>query len=228
MSLRLLAWLKRCRLLVPMLLVIGAGSVYGQDLPVEGGTELQRYRIRIGDKLNVRFPYQPEYSLETVQVRPDGSIGLLQIGDLSAAGRTVKELQTSIEKAYRDHLLDPAVTVNITEFVPPRVYIGGQVGKPGSYDLRSGKTLIQMIFLAGGFTNLANRKMVLHARPQGNGEMVYTNCNVMAMLSKPIRQDLALQDGDYIFVPDSKLSKGTRVIEVFRSFIPSFGIGLRY
>lgn len=211
-----------------LMAVVCGGTGYGQEGLAESGPELQRYRIRIGDKLSVRFPYQPEYSLEAVQVRPDGSIGLLQIGDLPAAGQTVRELQSTIEKAYADHLREPAVTVNITEFVPPRVYIGGQVGKPGSYDLRSGRTLIQMIFLAGGFTGMANRKTVLHARPKGNGEMVYTNCNVLAMLSKPTKEDMALQDGDYIYVPDSKLSKGTRVIDVFRSFIPSFGIGLRY
>src|SRR5262249_42263862 len=114
------------------------------------------------------------------------------------------ELKAGIEKAYGETLLNPVVTVNLVEFVAPHVYVGGQVAKPGSYDLRAGRTLMQAIILAGGFTRDANRKMVLRARPDAEAKLKLTTFNVMRLLSDPkTAQEVTLQDGDYIFVPDS-------------------------
>src|SRR5262249_25905838 len=107
------------------------------------------------------------------------------------------------------------------EFVAPRIYVGGQVTKPGSYDLRAGQTLMQAIILAGGFTREANRKMVLRARPAADHKMDVTTFNVMQLLSdSKTAQEILLQDGDYVFVPDSKLSKVSRIMETFQASIP--------
>jgi polysaccharide export outer membrane protein len=185
------------------------------------------YRIRIGDKLSVKFLYHPELNEPSVVVRPDGLINLSMIDEVPAKGLTVAELKAGIEKAYSEALLNPVVSINLIEYVAPRIYVGGQVAKPGSYDLRAGQTLMQAIILAGGFTREANRKMVLHARPAGEGKLKMTEFDVMRMLSNSkAAQEVLLQDGDYVFVPDSKLSKMSRVIEAFRAAIPGIGIGI--
>jgi polysaccharide export outer membrane protein len=179
------------------------------------------YRIRCGDKVGVRFLYQPEFNEPGAVVRPDGFISLPIVSEVMARGLTVSELKAVIEKAYSEALLNPVVTVNLVEFVAPRVYVGGQVARPGSYDLRAAGTLTQAIFLAGGFTREANRKMVLRARPTAGAKMKLTTFNVMQMLSDPkMAQEVFLRDGDYVFVPDSKLTKVTRVLEVFEASIP--------
>jgi protein involved in polysaccharide export with SLBB domain len=187
------------------------------------------YRIRSGDKLSVKFLYHPELNEPSVVVRPDGFITLSMIDEVMARGLTVVELKAAIEKAYIESLLKPVVSINLIEYVAPRIYVGGQVAKPGSYELRAGHTLMQFIILAGGFTRDANRKMVLHARPIGEGKLKMTTFNVAQMLedSKAV-QEVSLQDGDYVFVPDSKLSKMSRAMEAFRALIPSFGVGMRY
>jgi protein involved in polysaccharide export with SLBB domain len=187
------------------------------------------YRIRSGDKLSVKFLYQPELNEPAVVVRPDGFITLSMIDEVMARGLTVVELKAAIEKAYSESLLNPVVSINLVEYVAPRIYVGGQVAKPGSYELRAGHTLMQFIILAGGFTRDANRKMVLHARPIGEGKLKMTTFNVMQMLDdSKAAQEVLLQDGDYVFVPDSKLSKMSRAMEAFRALIPSFGVGMRY
>lgn len=185
------------------------------------------YRIRSGDKLSVRFPYHPEFNEPAAVVRPDGYITLPVIDDVMARGLTVSELKAGIEKAYGETLLNPVVTVTLIEFVAPRVYVGGQVLKPGSYELRAGQSLIQAIILAGGFTREANRKMVLRARPDTSGKLNLTTFDVMRMFSESkAAREVSLQDGDYVFVPDSKLSKMSRIIEVLRSAAPGIGIGI--
>jgi polysaccharide export outer membrane protein len=186
------------------------------------------YRIRSGDKLSVKFLYHPELNEPSVTVRPDGLINLQMIDEVAAKGLTVSELKASIEKAYSETLLNPIVSVSLVEFVGLRVYVGGQVAKPGSYELRAAQTLIQAIFLAGGFTRDANRKMVLHAHPVEGGNLKMATFDVAQMLSDSKRtQEVLLQDGDYIFIPDSRLSKISRVLEAFRAAIPNIGLDWR-
>ncbi|HEX8397337.1 MAG TPA: polysaccharide biosynthesis/export family protein [Pyrinomonadaceae bacterium] len=181
------------------------------------------YRIKQGDKLSVKFLYHPELNEISVVVRPDGFISLQMIEDSKAEGLTISELKAQLEKSYNEILLKPVLTVALLEFVAPRVFIGGQVNKPGRYDLREGQTLVQVIFLAGGFTSDANRKMVIHARPNGSGDWEIQSANVLKVINQQGEQkDIALQDGDYIFIPDSKISQINKAVETVRGFLPRF------
>ena len=181
------------------------------------------YRIHQGDKLSVKIFYQPELNEVSMVVRPDGFISLQMIDDLQAEGLTVSELKKKLEKAYEEILLKPVISVTILEFVAPRIYIGGQINKPGRYDLRDGQTLVQVIFLAGGFTRDANKKMIMHARPDGKGDWLIQSVNAGKILSqKGTEKDLTLEDGDYIFIPESKISQITKAVEGFRGLLPRF------
>ena len=187
------------------------------------------YRIRSGDKISVKFLYQPDLNELSVVVRPDGFINLSMIDEVMARGLTVAELKVGLEKTYSEILLKPVISINLVESVAPRIFVGGQVAKPGSYELRAGQTLMQAIVLAGGFTRDANRKTVLHARPTSGDKLKMKTFDVTQMLSDSAApQEVLLQDGDYVFVPDSKLSKMSRIIEAFRAVIPGIGVGLRY
>jgi polysaccharide export outer membrane protein len=184
------------------------------------------YRIRKGDRLSVRFLYHPDLNEPSLAVRPDGFITLQIIGEVKAEGLTAAELQTKIEQAYNESLLNPVISVSLLEFKTPRVFVGGQVARPGSYELRDGKTMLQAVILAGGFTPEAHRKMVLHARPAGERELQVTAVDMTKLLAPGgSKQEELLQDGDYIFVPDSKLSKFARVMEAFRFAVPGISLG---
>jgi protein involved in polysaccharide export with SLBB domain len=183
------------------------------------------YRVKKGDKLSIRFLHQPELNEASVTVRPDGMITLQIVEEIRAEGLTAQELKKVIEKAYGETLLNPVVTVSIIEFVAARVFVSGQVAKPGSYDLRNGQTVWQAVALAGGFTREAHRKMVLHARPVGARTLKVTVVDLNQLLAPGSQeQDIQLEDGDYVFVPDSKLSRFSRIIEAFRSLLPGFTI----
>jgi protein involved in polysaccharide export with SLBB domain len=191
------------------------------------------YRIRQGDKLSVKFLYHPELSEATVMVRPDGFISLQMIDDLKAEGLTVVELKAQLERAYSESLLNPVVSVSVLEFVAPRVFVGGQVARPGSYHLRDGQTVLQAIILAGGFTREAHRRVVLHARPAGPRQLQVTAVDLTRLLRRSsASREVLLEDGDYVYVPDSKLSKLNHMIEGFRFLVPGYGIipsfGARY
>ena len=179
------------------------------------------YHLRQGDKLSIKFLYHPELNETTVTVRPDGFINLQLIDDVAAAGLTVSELKTRLEKKYDETLINPVISVALLEFVAPRIFIGGQIGKPGRYDLRDGQTMVEVIFLAGGFTENSDRRNVLRARPDSTGNWQIESADVLKILNrKKGERDLSLQDGDYIYVPDSKLSRLNKAVETFRGLLP--------
>lgn len=193
-------------------------------LPADSPPE-SAYRLRRGDKLSVRFLYHSELNEPSLVVRPDGFISLQMVDDVRAAGLTAAELKAAIERAYAEILLSPVITVGVLEFVAPRVYVSGQVARPGSYALRDGNTLLQAIALAGGFTPAAHRKLVLHARSTGERQLRVAAIDVTRLMAPGSRvNEIELGDGDYVFVPDSKLSKFSRVVEAFSFAVPGFNL----
>lgn len=181
----------------------------------------ESYRIRQGDKLSIKFFAHAELNEPNLLVRPDGFISPQIITEIRAEGKTVDELKKALEWAYNEILLQPIITVSVVDFVTPRIFVGGQITKPGRYDIREAGTLVQAIFLAGGFTPDARRSMVLRARPNGKGDWDIEIANVMKILDPKIKEkDLILQDGDYVFVPDSKMSQINKAVETFRGFLP--------
>ena len=183
--------------------------------------DLARYRIQAGDKLSLKFFSNAELNEPTLVVRPDGFINPQMLGEVRAEGRTVADLKAELEKQYVEFLLEPMLTVSVVEFVAARIFVGGQVNKPGRYDLREAKTLVEAVFLAGGFTRDAKRTMVIHARPNGKGEWIIRTADVMDMLRvKGTEKDVGLNDGDFVFVPDSKISQLNKAVEALRGLLP--------
>lgn len=187
------------------------------------------YRIHKGDRLSIKFTYHPELSEPSLVVRPDGFITLQLVNDIKAEGLTAGELKEKLDQAYKESLLNAVISVGVMEFVAPRVFVSGQVTKPGSYPLREGDSLMQAVTLAGGFTRDAHRKMVLLARPVAAGDrrLQVREIDMQELLShKGASHDEVLQDGDYIFVPDSKLAKFSHATEAFRFVVESVGYTL--
>ena len=181
----------------------------------------ESYRIRQGDKLSIKFSAHSELDEPGLIVRPDGFISPQIIDEIRAEGRTIAELKKNLQSAYEEILLQPIITVSVVDFVSPKIFVGGQIAKPGRYEIREAGTLVQAIFLAGGFTPDARRSMVLRARPDGKGDWQIETVNVMKILDPKVREkDLLLQDGDYIFVPDSKISQINKAVETFKGFLP--------
>ena len=166
-----------------------------------------RYRIQQGDQLALDFRFTPEYNA-TVSVQPDGFISLRGVGDIHAEGMTIPDLNQALQTSYAKILHDPVITVTPQEFVHPSFTAGGQVGKPGKYDLHGDTTVVQAIAIAGGFTDAAKHSQVLLFR-RVSADMVSAKIlNVKQMLnSRNLNEDVHLQPGDTLYVPKNTLSK---------------------
>src|SRR5579862_2625973 len=191
----------------------------GADSGVVPGNRNPRYLIRRGDSFEVEFAYTPELN-QTVVVQPDGYISLREVGTITAEGQTVPELERTIVAAYSRILHDAVVSISLKDFDRPHVIVGGQVAKPGQYELRSDITVSQALQLAGGFTEEAKHSQVILFRPVSKDMVEAKLIDVKKMMkSRNVNEDIHVQNGDTIFVPQNAISK-------IRRYLPSQSVGL--
>ena len=178
-----------------------------------------RYQLRRGDSFEIEFAFSREFN-QTVTVEPDGYITLKSAGTILAEGLTVPKLTEAIQQKYVGILHDPVVTIDLKDFEKPHFIAAGQVGKPGKYDLRSDLTLTEGIAIAGGFTEASKHSQVVLYRPGPNGVTEARLVNAKKMLgSHNLAEDIHLQPGDMIYVPQNRISKIQR-------YLPTSNVGL--
>lgn len=167
-----------------------------------------RYELKPDDTLSLAFRYTPEFD-QDVTVQPDGYVQLKGISnDVHAAGMTVPQFIEAVKKAYANTLRDPAVSAVLKDFEKPYFVVGGQVGRPGKYDLRGVTTATQAIAIAGGFNDSAKHSQVLLFRRYSDQWVQAKILNLKDTLKgNNIREDVDLHPGDMLFVPKSTFSK---------------------
>ncbi len=163
-------------------------------------TQNKNYIIGPEDVLDVDVWKQPELT-RSVPVRPDGKISLPLLGDVQAAGMTPMDLGNSIQESLRKYVSDPQVTVIVTAINSQRIYVLGEVNRPGPEQLYPNMTVLQALSAAGGFTQYANRKKTYILRNNGAKEERYPFDYKAAVRGGPGSQAFVLRPGDTIIVP---------------------------
>jgi polysaccharide export outer membrane protein len=103
----------------------------------------------------------------TVPVRPDGKISLPLLDDVEAAGLTAMALRDRLTKALTPYIATPSVSVIIREVHSVKVTVMGQVKQPGRYELKDRATVLDLLAMAGGFTDYAARDRIVVLRQDG-------------------------------------------------------------
>lgn len=197
----------------------GKSMVDGEGLaraksPALTGDRRPLYRLHKSDLVEIRFTFCPEYD-QAIAIRPDGFLELKDAGEIFAEGMTVPDLRSAIQAAYQPILRDPAVNVVLKEFEKPYFIAGGQVGRPGKYELRSRATVAEAVAIAGGFTENSRHSQVILFHRLSDGVVESHVLNLKAMLaSRNLDEDLELRPGDMLFVPQNRISKLRRYLPV--------------
>ena len=136
-----------------------------------------------------------------VPVRLDGKISLPLVQDVQAAGLTPLQLQEAIAEKLKEFVDSPNVSVIVMEANSFKVYVSGQVRTPGVFRLRTQTSLLQIIPMAGGFTEWADQKKILIIRKEGGKERRTTVNYKKAVKGEEPTSELILKSGDTIVVP---------------------------
>lgn len=178
------------------------------------------YRVYAGDELDITVPSAPELS-KTVTVAPDGRITLPLIGSVMAADRSIPDLQATLHDAYAGQLLHPDVEVAIKTASPLKVFVGGEVDKPGLYDMVGDMDALRAIIQAGGFRTTAKMSEVVIIRRGPDGRAMMRTANMKRTLKDPGRSDFVpLRRFDIVYVPKTGLAEVAQFVQQLRDVSP--------
>lgn len=158
------------------------------------------YVIGPEDILSIVFWRDKEMSGDVV-VRPDGMISLPLLNDVQAAGRTPEQLREQLEKGAAKFVADPNATVIVKEINSRKVFITGNVAKPGIYPLTGDMTVLQFIAVAGGILEYADAKNIGVLREESGKERRLTFNYKDVARGKNVQQNILLRPGDTVVVP---------------------------
>jgi polysaccharide biosynthesis/export protein len=183
------------------------GAADGTGNPRLGGDRRPLYRLNRSDVVAVSFTLSPEFD-QVLTIQPDGYVGLKDAGQVLAQGLTLEELRAAVGRAYMGYLHDPQVAVALKDFEHPYFVAGGEVGKPGKYELRADTSVMEAVEIAGGFSHDAKHSQVLLFR-RVNDDLVEARVfDVKKMLKERNLSEAAeLRPGDLVFVPQNSISK---------------------
>ena len=201
------------RLWMAFSLLISVAPIYAQETastkerasvqtpaPSKAATEDPNYVIGAQDVLDVSVWKEPDFT-RTVPVRPDGKISQPLLNDVQASGLTPSQLAAEVTKSLTKFVTSPQVTIIVTQINSQRVYLLGEVARPGAYTMLPDMTILQALSNAGGFSQYANSKKIYVLRDE-NGKQQKLFFNYKDVISgKRNEQNIKLKAGDTIVVP---------------------------
>lgn len=143
-----------------------------------------------------------ELQLKDLVVRDDGKIAFPLVGEIEARGLSPNELSQKITLGLRGYVNDPKVTVNVTKFRTNRVYVFGEVSRPGLYELERSHRLLDAIGIAGGYTKDAAKSKVFIIHQESVDKPV--KADLLRLLKNgDTTQNYVLNDGDTVFLTNN-------------------------
>jgi polysaccharide export outer membrane protein len=187
-----------------------------QKAPIQRG----EYRLMAGDKLAVKFPYHSARDQE-LPVRPDGKISLDVTGEIEAEGMTPLELAEVIKQRSSKYLRNPEVVVIVTGIGDRRVYVGGEVNRPGFVTVQEGMTPLQAIMSVGGFKDSAQKSDVLYIARGADGEYAASRVDLKDVVTHGTPETVRLTGNDIVYVPATRVANaGVFVKQYIRDLLP--------
>ncbi len=157
------------------------------------------YVIGPNDSLEMNVWKEPTLS-GPQPVRPDGMISMSLIGDLQAAGLTPMQLSTAVAGRLKQYINSPLVTVTVLAVNSKKIFLLGEILKPGELPLSPGMTPLQAIASSGGLTAYANSRRIYILRTAG-GKTAKIAFDYKKAIKDGNLQGVTLVAGDTIVVP---------------------------
>lgn len=183
-------------------------------LPAHSSAE-SAYTIGVGDVLNIRFYFHDELN-EEIPVRPDGRVSLQLIDDTQAAGLTTAELASALKASYAKHLRKPEITVQVMRVAQRRVYVGGEVNKPGLIETADAITAVKAIMQSGGIKDTGNLESVVVLRYRVGMAPEFIRVNLEDDIRNGTKhQDIPLRSYDLVFVPKTFIATANQFVSQY-------------
>ncbi|WP_312336647.1 polysaccharide biosynthesis/export family protein [Anaerospora hongkongensis] len=174
--------------------------------------QTDEYKLGPGDVVRVGVWGYDDLKNEELVIRPDGRLSFPLAGELNVQGMTTGELTAALTTRLGKYVLDPNVTINIAKFRTTRVYVLGEVTKPGMYELEKQHNLLDAIGMAGSYTKRAAKKEVFIIRKENVDKP--QKVNLLKLLKNgDVSQNVVLNEGDVVYLTSNgKITFATDVL----------------
>jgi len=180
---------------------------------VENQTEissLSPFVLGSGDKISISI-WRNDNLNRNIQIDPSGYIYIPLAGEIKAAGLTIAQLRKEIASQLSKCIINPQVDINVTSITSQRVYVLGEVKRPGAFTLNRRIMAFEAISQAGGFTSDANEGKVLLLRDENSAPKVCAlNLDIRKIVNNKAYENIFLKSGDILYVPPSFIANFER------------------
>ena len=158
------------------------------------------YKLHAGDSITVSVWKELELQRKVI-IRPDGRFSFPLAGEVQAAGRSADEVRQDIESQLKKYIPEAVVAVMVEDVSGNRIYVIGQVTKPGMYVMNPELTVLQALSLAGGGTPFAKLGNISVIRGKGTAQKTLPFRYDQVIEGKSLQQNITLESGDVVLVP---------------------------
>lgn len=200
--------------------------VMAAALGLAGGLALsaqaEDYTLRSGDQLSIivaqdeTISTSPTANFTPYVVRPDGKVAIPYVGEIYASGMTVAQFTDTVKAGLSKYIVDPDVAVNIIKWGSVRVYVFGEVHKPGAYELTKGHTVMDAIGAAEGFTWDTAKKKIFLIHQDDTNKAIPIHLNDMLKTGN-MKENYTLREGDILYLTKNSKINFARDIAPFLS-----------
>lgn len=171
--------------------------------------EVQEFVLGPRDEIEV-FVWQHADLSRTAVVNPAGFVSYPLVGRLKASGVTGEELARQIQERLARYLVDPQVTVTVKSARSQKVFVLGEVNRPGVFPLEGPVRVVEAIALAGGFNLDAEPQSVLLIRGDLRQPELHTLPLDRTLFQGAVAENVQVQPGDIIYVPAMRIADTER------------------
>lgn len=180
------------------------------------------YTLRAGDQLSIMITQEQDISTTTqnsnytpYQIRPDGKVSVPLVGEIEAQGMTVSQFTDTLRQGLSRYIVQPDVAVNIVKLGGVRVYVFGEVNRPGAYELTKSHRVMDAIGAANGFNWDTAKKKIFLIHQDNPEKAIPINLNKM-LQTGDMTENYEMREGDILYLTkNSRISFARDIAPIF-------------
>lgn len=187
-------------LYIPLLFVVSCFAAVAATAQERDQSAGAAYTLLPGDTVEISVWQEPELQ-RTVLIRPDGWFSFPLSGDVQAKGRTVSQIEDELTSNLRRYIPDVVLTVAVTGIGGNKIYVLGQVNRPGDFTVNPRVDVTQALSMAGGMTPFASVNDIRILRRGTGGQTTLRFAYGDIEKGRNLEQNVQLEPGDVVIVP---------------------------
>lgn len=160
----------------------------------------EAYQLGTGDVL-ILSVWRDDALSRTVTVLPDGTISLPLIGQLTASGRTIADLEREVSERIKQYLPEPVFDISVGEVNSMMIYVLGKVRSPGRFPVKANINVLQALAMAGGLDKFAKGDSIKVYRGMAGTTTIFNFDYEEVTEGKELEQNIKLKRGDVVVIP---------------------------